>query len=596
MRTILIWQDEGSGDEGRATRVGGALAGSLGELFHAPLSTFVPRCAAAGVAFVWERMEDWHLPFVEARDDSWAIAADYPIDGIPALESRGIATGDSGILTSLAALFEASPASAVAEIAPPFSVAWSSDGGRTVEVQLDGLGLSQFFEYDDGRVWAVTNRLAGLEALGVRLEPVVREWGVYAALGWFPGDMTGYRNVKRLGPGTRFTVRAGGRARTRHDALRAWLHPADGSQEERFERATESVLRILGTASRYWLPPTVGLSGGWDSRVIASSLTHLGVPFGMRVKGSPASPDVTTAVELARRLGVPIDVYPHPVPSVRVGDWMECADRAVAWQGGHLEPEAHKRFFNSTFRLGTAGVNVMGKHGEVTRTWGYRQMGVTRVEDAAGERDWESRFIDRLVDRLPAFTPPGVVDFVREVLTGCYREAADYGLDGLAAVDFFYLNQVTRREKSAEAAGQNALVITPLLTPETIMAGARMSTADRMGNALHRHILEKIAPPGWAPVEFAANATALRKARASGAPLSVTPWEEFFLRHRGSSFYDDLAVWRTAGRETLRQAVATSPLIAELFEAEIPVEMAMAMPDELFVISAIDRRFAGAAR
>jgi hypothetical protein len=595
MRTILIWQDEQSGDGRHAPRVGEALAGSLSELFHAPLSTFVPRCSAADVVFVREQMQDWRLPFVEARDDSWAIATDYPIDGVPALESRGIRSEESGILTSLAALFEASPASVVAEIAPPFAVAWSSDGGRTLELQLDGLGLSQFFEYDDGRVWAVTNRLAALEALGVRLEPVVREWGVYAALGWFPGDMTGYRNVKRLGPGTRLTVHAGGRARTRHDALRTWLQPGEGSQADRFQRAAESVLRILRTASRHWSPPTIGLSGGWDSRVIVSSLTHLGVPFGLRVKGSPTSPDVTTAVDLARRLGVPIKVYPHPVPSERVADWLECADRAVAWQGGHLEPEAHKRFFDSTFRLSPARVNVMGKHGEVTRTWGYRQMGITRPEDAAAEQDWESRFVGYLLNRLPEFAPAGLVAFVREVLTECYREAAGYGLRGIAAVDFFYLNQVTRREKSAEAAAQNALVITPLLTPETIMAGAGMSAADRMGNALHRYVLEKIGPPGWGAVEFAANSNALKKARASGAPLQLSPWEEFFLKHRASSFYDDLAVWRTAGRAPLREAVATSPLIAELFEREIPVEMAIAMPDELFVISAVDRRFANAA-
>lgn len=286
-----------------------------------------------------------------------------------------------------------------------------------------------------------------------------------------------------------------------------------------------------------------------------------------------------------------ISVRRPPLPSERVADWNESASRAVTWQAGHLEPEAHKRFFDLSFKFAPASVNVMGKYGEVSRAWRYRELGIVGLEDTTSRHGWESRFVGWFLERVPEFAPIGLINTVRDVLIESYRQANSYGLSGLAAADFFYLNQVARRAKSAEAAAQNALVITPLLTPETIIASYGMSAADRMNNALHRYILARYGPPAWKSINFVNNSDQVKAMHLTSHAV-LTPWERLFAKTRASPFYDNLELWRSIGHGVLQEVTNGSGLVATLFQRKLPVEMALAMPDELFVISTVDRRFA----
>jgi hypothetical protein len=43
-------------------------------------------------------------------------------------------------------------------------------------VQTDGLGRAQLLEYDAGALWAVTNKVVALRALGVELELEPVDW------------------------------------------------------------------------------------------------------------------------------------------------------------------------------------------------------------------------------------------------------------------------------------------------------------------------------------------------------------------------------------------------------------------------------------
>ena len=53
-----------------------------------------------------------------------------------------------------------------------------------------------------------------------------------------------------------------------------------------------------------WTRPNVGLSGGWDSRVVVSLLLDLGADMSLRVRGSPERYDVMIANELAQIAGL----------------------------------------------------------------------------------------------------------------------------------------------------------------------------------------------------------------------------------------------------------------------------------------------------
>ena len=83
---------------------------------------------------------------------------------------------------------------------------WASKRTGEVFVQNDGLGLSQLFEYQTGRTWALSNRIFAFKALGLPLKPEPEEWAVRWTLDGFPMSLTGYKSIRYFEPATRLRV------------------------------------------------------------------------------------------------------------------------------------------------------------------------------------------------------------------------------------------------------------------------------------------------------------------------------------------------------------------------------------------------------
>src|SRR5688500_1218448 len=101
---------------------------------------------------------------------------------------------------------------------------------------------------------------------------------------------------------------------------------------------------------------------------------------------------------------------------------------------------------------------------------------------------------------MPAFLRPGLKDAVRETVYSAYRAGERYGLEGLGRVDFFCLNEFTRRKGAEVHAWQARAVIAPFLNPGFIRAVFGYP-ARRESNVFHRHIIAANAPD-WVGVPF----------------------------------------------------------------------------------------------
>src|SRR5206468_8818600 len=141
----------------------------------------------------------------------------------------------------------------------------------------------------------LTNKIAALMALGVPLGLEREDWAVRSAIGWFPLNLTGFKNVRFLSPGTQLCLDPTGVHRKEYDVLSEWLNPPSLSQEDCLELARCSLLQQIQAALPQWEKPSVGLTGGWDSRAVVSSLRVLGVDVSLRVKGQPEKFDVVIA-------------------------------------------------------------------------------------------------------------------------------------------------------------------------------------------------------------------------------------------------------------------------------------------------------------
>src|SRR3989454_3227604 len=305
MRIILLWRDL-KGAKQDPLQVSSELQRILHPLFQQALESTVVQRPEVSLVFLQLPVKGWRPPFVEEDPETIAFATDYPIPAETVLRERGIIAGARPLLPLLARELQRDPASVLLRTAPPFCVTWSSKDCSETYVQNDALGQSQLFEFQDASLWALTNRITALKALGVSLRPVAEDWAVRFTCGWFPLNRTGYEKIRFVDPGTQIRVTPQGIARGNSAVLKDWLHPEALSAEGCLELAGNSLLHPIGAAVPNWGQPTVGISGGWDSRAVVSSLRVLNAEFSARVRGVPGRNDVLISQDLARIAGFPL--------------------------------------------------------------------------------------------------------------------------------------------------------------------------------------------------------------------------------------------------------------------------------------------------
>ena len=313
MKTFLLWRHLLPREEGRSEA---AAIGSQLQRIVSPLYRRQPELSirqdddGGGCVVLHLPVKDWKLPFFEQDPAGWVQAVDYPLNAGSALKSNSISYNQTSPLLALCRGLEQNPEALLSELAPPFSLIWFDRRRGEISVQNDGLGQAQLFEYNDGRIWALSNRIMAFKAVGITLDPIPEEWAARATLGWFPMSMTGFRGIRHVPPATRFRANARGVSHSSYNILNRWLHSPERSEQEWLEIARVSLLNILREAQTHWERPWAGLTGGWDSRATVSSLLAIGADFRARVKGQPDSPDVTVASELARLAGIDLNVAP----------------------------------------------------------------------------------------------------------------------------------------------------------------------------------------------------------------------------------------------------------------------------------------------
>ena len=168
MRSFLVWSHHGasapkpsaSAVEPRA--IASRVTARLQDLCASP-----PRVRArdVGVAsFVWVDLdvERFRAPFLEEAQGEFAFASEYPLNARQLLRSHSLSPGPperGEDLRAFARLLARHPESVLREAVPPFAIVSGTDG-QCVQIANDGLGQAQLFEYDDGEIYCVTNRLS----------------------------------------------------------------------------------------------------------------------------------------------------------------------------------------------------------------------------------------------------------------------------------------------------------------------------------------------------------------------------------------------------------------------------------------------------
>jgi len=570
MRVILLWRDL-KGAKHDLLQVSSELQRIFHPLFQQALESTVVQRPEMSLIFLQLPVKGWRPPFVEEDPETVAFATDYPIQAETVLRERRVNAEARPLLPLFARELQKDPASVLSRMAPPFCVIWSSKDSRETYVQNDALGQSQLFEFQDASLWALTNRITALKALGVSLRPVASDWAVRFTCGWFPLNLTGYEDIKFVDPGTQIRVTSQGIARENAGVLNDWLHPEALSVEECLELARKSLLHQIEAAAPNWEKPSVGLSGGWDSRAVVSSLRVLNAQFSARVRGVPGRNDVLIAQDLARIAGFPLrHKSSGGLPPDDPADCRRSLLLALLWQAGYMVGRKHKSFLSQGRFLDGGVVNVMGQHGEIGR--GFYSKKIGPIHNSAQADDYERRLMDILMSRMPPFTKRKYHDVIYETLLTAFRQAEQYDLEGPLSLDFFYLSERTRRWASASLSAQSGLVFAPFLNPDYIRAVFAYPDSDKETNPFHRYIIEKNSPD-WADVPYS-------KDVESAAPaLRSDSWKKADINQN----YGSTQYWSTAGKSLLEEALRSDGFWTEIFDPKQARVGWQTAPDELVI-------------
>jgi len=569
MLTFVVWKSKRAGERADGLdpdRVGERLRSVFSPVFEGPPAAVVRSAGSAHLAFLELPIKGWRPGYFASDGKSWALAGDYPLNARTVLASRGIPTSMSETLPTLGAALERDPEPLLKDLTPPFSLIWSpapaggrdEGAGRATYIHNDGLGQAQLFAYEDDEIWAVTNRIFALEAVGVTLEPDAEAWAARFAISWFPLDLTGYKNVRLLAPGTRVRLDDLGVHESRHDVISDWVHPPARSREDCLELGLHSLRSIFEESMQHWECPTVGLSGGWDSRALTSILRSLDAEVSLRVRGSPGRYDVMISTELARIADLHVRVKNEGgYPPEDTAGMRRSISQALVWQGGHMSIPKHKTFLARKDYLDGGVVNVMGQHGGFGKADFAVKTGAADLDPS----QYENRLVEVVLKKMPPFMRPEMQDRVRDLVVQSYRQADSYGVEGLARLHFYFMYEYTRRWASATLSSQPGLVIAPYLSPDFIRACYGFPLEEIPVKPFHSYITGKLAPD-WSDVLYEDQVTdedvesgRLQPVKLKSRKRRVHEQTKWKVPRKHKKFSTSL-YWRTIGE----------PLIAEAFE------------------------------
>jgi hypothetical protein len=586
---FLLWRELGSPREridpgAAATRLHGVFSPFFDELADAESRS----AAAANLVSLDVPVGGFKAPAQASDGSTWAYAPQYPVNAACALADAGIRADGDGVLPALGRALEAQPRRLLRELAPPFSLIWGTHDSGAVFVQTDGLGHAMLYEYRDETMWAVTNRPFALSALGVRLEPDAEQWAVRSVLGWFPGSMTGFRNLRYPAPGTQLRVTADGVHETRHDVLAEWVGVPTTTRQASLDLARDSLVDLVGGVRPLVERPYISLSGGWDSRAVLAVVASTGVPFDARVRGPEDHRDVMSARRLAAAGG--FDIEARHSASLPPADHESCRAqilRALIWQAGGRNAHKHKTFqVEGRFRDG-GSVGFSGQHGEIGRSTYVKKARAGGL--AVGTDDG---LLEHLTRKSAPFIRASLLDYAREAIRDTIGAANRYALTGLRRWDFFYLFERTRRWAATAQAAKPGFSITPFLNPSYIRAAFSMPDEDMTGNPFHRHIVESLQP-SWAAVPYAND---LAEAPSAPAPADREGDRQPRWQRNGSRrFYDTGLYWEDVARPILAGALNRDGFWTEVFDPSAARHHWRDEPDELAVVCLLPEALALAA-
>ncbi len=410
----------------------------------------------------------------------------------------------------------------VESILPPYVGLVVDARVEEVRVWNDYVGVGRVYFAEDSDAVYVGSRTGLIQLASGRFTDVDEQaLAIFGAAGWILGDRTPFAGVRQLDAHGTIRVATGRGARVATTIVGGGSEVVLGALPPDPRRVAED---LLGTARAIGAVAadralTIGLSGGRDSRLVASLLARACVPFEMSTTETyPAETEVAKLVASVVAPGRLLTVREKAEPRAP-GDLEASAAALVAHHEGMYEPAYVGRVQPRAMLLPqrAASPSVGGAAGELAHGHYYHPLAessllaLTSVQAVA-------HLVKRTTTAL-MFTDAGL-DALRDHMNALGQEASAHGFEGAKVLDWFYLRERLRRWSGlGDVARWN---IAPLASAAFGVPALAQSVPSALASSLHRELIE-VLQPALAGVPFFKATGAAVRPTPGRPPLPVSP-------------------------------------------------------------------------
>lgn len=391
----------------------------------------------------------------------------------------------------------------VADLSAPLAMAIHDANAGTLTIVNDAVGVAMLYElrFDGGVVWS--NRLGALPLFArMAPRPDPRGWALLAAAGWFIGDTTPIRGVRKVRAGTVIRVGESGEPQVEESgALARLVTPRSADPKETVADAAAQIEALARASASVWQdPPELHLSGGRDSRIAAAAAVAEGVDADfVTFDQFPGEADVARSLAAASPRAMRHRVEALEDASVS-GD-LRARSLAMHMRFDGLHNTGALRWPRYAPAASPRSALVSGAGGETGHGFYYSSGGAERQTHVSIEKRGVAGPLERLErsarkgHEVAGDAAYGVMRMQSEAVLARGRRL---GLEGAPLLDYFYL---VDRFANWAGLGNTARKCSPFATPGFIRAAFDLSPEQRLEDLLHRELIERLVPE-WSGIGF----------------------------------------------------------------------------------------------
>ncbi len=254
-----------------------------------------------------------------------------------------------------------------------------NDHGKLLAVQDCGGMKSCYYGVVDDRVYITSHPQLVGDICNLEVDPFVKKltakWFFSIGGRYLPGNLSPYRELKRLGPNTYmryssdFTVK-------RFFPIKEYIELEEDQFDNVISRIAELINNNIKLCSIKWNTPAISLSGGMDSKTTlacANGLYDRYKFYSFHCKPQEVE-DANAASELCKIIGVPHDTYAIPDRNEDLEDF-EVFKKIIIHNSSNIgtPPDHEIRKFIYLYRLNNFDVELKSWISEVGRAmWGKK--------------------------------------------------------------------------------------------------------------------------------------------------------------------------------------------------------------------------------